>query len=293
MIEVIESRALLEKTIRALNLPDSERIDSVWDLKNDWIPYPLASSAFRKSEELLARPRAGRMDCVLVFGEPNTGKTRWHEEYLQRHPIDLNLNGEATKAPVIGIQIKGSDEDVFYNQILDSVHAPLRPQDKHAKKLHQILQILSRTGTRQLLLDELNTAISGPKLAQKKFLECLKFLANQLKLSIIATGTDDARLALVVDKQIRTRFKYQYELKPWRFDEQFFRLLASFEERLPLRKASRLQRPRLAKRLLDLSEGYLGDLAELLMQAAVAAIRTEKEEINLTILDGLNFKVSH
>jgi hypothetical protein len=38
------------------------------------------------------------------------------------------------------------------------------------------------------------------------------------------------------------------------------------------------------------TEGYLGEIAELLMQAAVLAIESKYEKIDLTIIEKLNWK---
>jgi hypothetical protein len=286
----LASRQLKDEAIHALQLNDEQRITAVWGLKSQWIPYPLANSIFHQAEELLERAPAQRLPCVLAFGEPNTGKTSLYKRYLQRHPIELNLTGDAIQAKVIGVEIGGPEEGLFYDSLLAAVGAPFRGSATVEKKLHQVLQILSRIGTRQLLIDELNTAISGPLLKQKKFLMRLKFLANELGLTIFATGTQDAKLAIAVDAQISSRFKHVFELKPWTFDKEFRKLLVNFEERLPLRQASELQEPRLAMRLRDLSEGYMGDLAELLMQASALAIKTKTERIDLELLGRLNFK---
>jgi hypothetical protein len=45
-----------------------------------------------------------------------------------------------------------------------------------------------------------------------------------------------------------------------------------------------------AKMIHDLTEGYLGDVAELLMKAAVLAIDTHKEKIDLDIIQKLKWK---
>jgi hypothetical protein len=139
-----------------------------------------------------------------------------------------------------------------------------------------------------LLTDELNTAIAGSLLKQRRFLVALKHLANKLKLSIIATGTQDAKIALAPDSQLTSRFAME-ELYRWVDDKEFRKLLESFERRLPLREASELQRPSFAKMIHDLTEGYLGEVAELLMKAAVLAIDTHKEKIDLDIIQKLKW----
>jgi hypothetical protein len=80
------------------------------------------------------------------------------------------------------------------------------------------------------------------------------------------------------------------ELARWRKGKDFRSLLESFEPHIPLEHASVLQRPSFAEKLQVLSEGLLGELATLLMKAAVLAIRNKTEKIDEEILEKLNFK---
>ena len=90
------------------------------------------------------------------------------------------------------------------------------------------------------------------------------------------------------DPQLESRFEMQ-ELQRWTDGEELRKLLESFECRLPLREPSELQAPAFARRIYELTEGYIGEIAELLMRAAVKAIVTKKERINRKILDNLNW----
>jgi hypothetical protein len=49
---------------------------------------------------------------------------------------------------------------------------------------------------------------------------------------------------------------------------------------LPLKKPSMLQKPVLAKRLAELSDGKIGELLTVLIAATVEAIRSGKEQID-------------
>jgi|GEM_PF-260816 len=277
--DAVEARDLHATALEALYWDDAARINRVWDLKTQWIPYTRAKILIREAEELLSRPKAPRMPCLLVYADPNSGKTAIHRHYCGLHHIDLNLDGDAIRARVIGIETRSPAEGALYDAILRTIHAPFRVQDRADKKRHQVLTILERIGTRQLLIDELNTAIAGPFLKQKKFLVALKNLLNELEMTAFAMGTPEARIALAPDPQLESRFEMQ-ELQRWTDDEELRKLLESFECRLPLREPSELQAPAFARRIYELTEGYIGEIAELLMRAAVKAIVTKKERID-------------
>jgi hypothetical protein len=285
----IEPRQLHETASEALYWDNPARIRRVWDLKTQWIPYTRAKFLIRKAEELLNRPKAPRLPCLLVYADPNSGKTALLRRYGGLHPIDSNRGGDAIHAPVIGIEIRSPDEGALYDSILKAIQAPFKIEDRVHKKRNQVLTILEKIGTRQLLPDELNTAISGPLLKQKNFLVALKNLLNELQMTVFATGTPDARIALALDQQLESRFEME-ELRRWTYGEEFRKLLESFECRLPLREPSELQAPIFAKRIHELTEGYIGEIAELLMRAAVKAIEAKKERIDRRLLADLNWK---
>jgi Bacterial TniB protein len=285
----IELRQLHEMASEALHWDIPARIRRVWDLKTQWIPYTRAKFLIRKAEEVLNRPKAPRLPCLLAYADPNSGKTALLRRYGILHPIDCNQKGDAIHAPAIGIEIRSPDEGALYDSILTAIHAPFRIEDRVQKKRNQVLVILDKIGARQLLTDELNTAIAGPLLKQRNFLVALKNLLNELEMTVFATGTPAARIALALDEQLESRFEME-ELRRWTYGEEFRKLLESFECRLPLQEPSELQAPMFAKKIHELSEGYIGEIAELLMRAAVKAIETKRERIDRKLLEELNWK---
>jgi Bacterial TniB protein len=81
--------------------------------------------------------------------------------------------------------------------------------------------------------------MAGNSLRQNWFLNVIKYLGNELKLPIVAVGTQDAFNALSTDPQLANRFEPAV-LPRWHYDREFLRLLMSFEQVLPLRNESRL-----------------------------------------------------
>src|SRR6516165_1369634 len=74
------------------------------------------------------------------------------------------------------------------------------------------------------------------------------------------------------------------ELPAWRDDTAFHQLLASFGSTLPLRRASALREARMRKRILHLTEGVTVRVCRLLEEAAVQAIASGGERIELETL---------
>jgi hypothetical protein len=111
----------------------------------------------------------------------------------------------------------------------------------------------------------------------------LHALANDLHIPLVCVGTYEANQALMTDQQLADRFEAA-ELPAWEDDQTFQQLLLSFEAILPLRLPSDLRDPKVHQRILSLTEGVLVRICRLLDTAAIEAIRSQKERIDLSLL---------
>jgi hypothetical protein len=79
-------------------------------------------------------------------------------------------------------------------------------------------------------------------------------------------------------------------LPRWQTDNEFRKLLASFEKIIPLKYPSDLQSSStLTSKLLTRSEGTIGELKMLLASTATDAMRTGTERITEESIDGCNY----
>jgi len=91
----------------------------------------------------------------------------------------------------------------------------------------------------------------------------------------------------MTDQQLADRSE-AWELPPWQDNPALQQLLASFAAILPLRRASELNDGKIRKRVLVLTEGVMVRICRLFEAAAIQAIETEHEHINLqTLTDDL------
>lgn len=79
--------------------------------------------------------------------------------------------------------------------------------------------------------------------------------------------------------QLENRFE-TVNLPLWEANDDCHSLLASFAASFPLRRRSLIATPDMARYLLTRSEGTIGELAHLLIAAAVAASESGEEAIN-------------
>lgn len=277
-----EFKYLSGKALEMLDVSDEERLTYL--KKRSFIPYPRAKEILEEMEELLVHPKVNRMPNMLIVARSNNGKTELLREFFRRHPVDERLSMDSIEAPVIYLQSPpGPSEDIFLNNALQTLWAPVKINDSASRKLMQLVDMLGKVNTKVLLIDEVNALLAGSAAKQRFFLNMLKYIGNELKISIVAAGTAEAQQALSVDAQLKSRFPVR-ALPRWQWGNDFRRLLVSFESILPLKKPSNLSETTLAKYLYGLSEGVIGELATILRSAAELAIMNGTEQITEDIL---------
>jgi hypothetical protein len=269
-------------TAKALALPNDERIERI--RKPRWIGYPRSKVVLDKLEDLLVYPKMHRMPNLLIVGDTNNGKTMLVERFKKQHPASDNPSGEGISVPVLVIQAPPvPDEGRFYNTILEALFAPFKPNDRVDRKQFQSIKLLRYVGLKILVIDEIHHVLAGNMNKQRAFLNVIKYLGNELQIPIVGVGTKDAFRAIQTDPQLANRFEPAV-LPLWKFDDEFLRLLKSFEMLLPLRHASKLYDTSLAATIFSMAEGHIGELSKLLAEAAVLAVLNGSEHIDAKLL---------
>ncbi|MBD3668359.1 MAG: TniB family NTP-binding protein [Kangiella sp.] len=254
-------------------------------LKEDkWIGYTQATLILEKLEDLMFHPKVHRMPNMVILGETNNGKTSVIKRFLKRHPAINDSFEDATQVPVVSIEMPPeANQDSIYISILRELYVPFQRNARKDEKFNQIKSIVERLNIRMLMIDEFHTLLDNNVLRQTQVLNTIKYLGNSLQIPIVAAGTKEAHRALLSDSQLSNRFK-PYELSRWKLDIEFRKLLKSFEKLIALDKPSNLDQRDLAIEIMNMSEGWIGEIAEIIKSAAINAIKDGTEQITL---DGL------
>jgi hypothetical protein len=221
-----------------LELPDKERIKYI---KNErWIGYSRAKYVLNRLEELLEHPTTHRMPNILIVGDTNNGKTVIVNKFEKQYPPRLGEEEDGLVIPVLLIQAPPvPDEKRFFNNILDKLVVPYRINDRVERKQQQVIHILKKVKLKILVIDEIHHILAGSSSRQRSFLNVLKFISNELQISLVGVGTREALNAIQTDQQLSNRFE-PLLLPKWHMNEEYLRLLASFELMIPLKKPSHL-----------------------------------------------------
>ncbi|MDD3596022.1 TniB family NTP-binding protein [Sulfuricurvum sp.] len=245
-----------------------------------WIPYPVAEQVLAKMDRLIKLPKKLRMPGMLIVGEANSGKSSIVGEFCRMYtPID---HEESINFPIINVLVpRGPDLDGFYGEILDQLMAPYPSSARTAKKEGLVRYYFERVGVRMLIIDEVHHILSGPIVKQKQFMNAIKNLSSHMQIPIVLVGIKDALQAVDTDSQIKSRFPATL-LPQWQDNSiDYIRLLMSIESLLPLKKASGIYERKMAMEIHRRSNGYIGEMFDLINAAADFAITTGSEKITV------------
>lgn len=270
-----------------MNYSDKERILSVKKFK--WIGYTNAINIHKKLEDLRDYPKTLRMPNLLLIGDSNNGKTVLLNKFAENNNSFVDENTQELILPVLMVQAPPDpDEKRFYNSILEGLFAPYKNSEKIEARQQRVIHLLKKVNLKVLIIDEIHHLLAGTISKQRTFLNVIKYLSNELKISIVCSGTREAFNAIQTDPQLANRFEPKI-LSKWQFDEEYLRLLASFEKVLPLKEPSHLIERSLANTILIKSEGLLGEISKILELSTILAIETGIEKINKNILDNIDY----
>jgi Bacterial TniB protein len=256
-----------------------------------WIAYARAEAALSAMEDLLSFPKRLRMPNLVLVGPTNNGKTMIIDKFRRDHPpIEARATREGVaNVPVLKVQMPSApDERRFFGTIVEALGMPDRPNDRIAAKQEIAVRLMRATKVRLLLIDEVHNVLSGSRNQQRRFLNLLRWLGNELQIPLVAVGTAEGLRAIQSDEQLANRFE-PFALPPWRDGEEYRRLLSTLEAILPLRRPSRLAEPAMAGKILSAAEGILGEIVAVVARAAVQAVTTGAEVVSAEMIDGTGF----
>lgn len=279
---------LSPETAELADRPVEERIGILWH--ECWIGYPRAMTILDHLNLLIRMPQRLRTPHMLLSGQTNNGKSTLIKRFLLDHAATISPDGTHEIFPAIYFETPTCDAKRFYACLLRTLNSKLPMTRSVAAMEDEALRLLSEVGTRMLIVDEIHNILTGRRDQIRMFLNLLRFLGNTLKIPIVIVGISEAAQVMRSDDQSANRFEPFY-LPTWTDGEEYLTLLDSFEAVLPLRIPSDLSNPLLARKILAMSEGILGEISTVLSRAAELAIREGKERIDTKLLGRITFTI--
>lgn len=250
-----------------------------------WVSYRVAEEGMDRFRRLLAYPDTNRPPCCLVYGKANAGKSLLCERFMvEANPVD-NGHAEASAKPVIMVQTPDAPRiGSLYSNILDSLGSPIRATMSLDKKRDQILITLRRLKTKVIIIDEIHHILVGSLDQQGQFLNAIKNLTNQLRISIIAVGTEEAHRAIHLDPQFGSRFDPFY-LPQWKMGDEYGEFVASLCLSLSFEGIDAVAiSPKFIRRIHTMSDGLTGETREIVCRLIELAETTGRNQLSFDML---------
>lgn len=246
-----------------------------------WITHDPAARVLAALKEAIDQPISDRMENILFLAESGMGKTMLLRKFLRDNATSFDATRGVQPHPVVLVLMaEEPTEEAFYVQVLKAVGAPLilSPRRHMLSVRETTFRILRELGTRMLMIDEINSILVGSPRQQRRFLQLLRFLSNELQVAIVCAGVPEARFALLSDPQLRSRVA-EILLEPWTSGPEFQAFVNVLVQGLPLRRPSPVDSGRLRRLLVERSGGITLSICRALERAGAAAIRNGQERI--------------
>ncbi len=273
-----------EETAAIASLDNRTRIAHL--RKDLYVPHKEAVDILNQLKLLFDEPDVIRPQGRQLIANSLMGKTTLIDRFRKSHPASDDLDSDHAHVPVLDIEHPDNPKDRIYSTILSrlGVKPALRPAPSYLADY--TIALMKKVGVRILIIDEFHSALHGGPATQRASLDTVKHIMNQLQRPIVLVGTSEVASATTHDPQISSRFKiiplrrFNYTIDPDGFED----LLNGFEALLPLRQFSDLSAPELAKMIMSITAGVVGEIKDLLVRAATKAIENGTEKITSDIL---------
>ncbi|WP_122677847.1 TniB family NTP-binding protein [Pseudomonas sp. MWU16-30317] len=246
-----------------------------------WIKTNTSQTFITGIERMIHATRIGSRSCMGLIGISGIGKTKMIEHAATRFNTP-----DATSILTIDLSEYGRHIDL--QQVFLS-HLGFTQSVKSLCTASGINRISERIKEMKLaicILDEGN-ALAGVKnmLIQSNY-TYLRAMANRdFGVSLVVAGTDELKVFLGIDPQLRSRFGV-WEIPQWEAaGEDLSRFLKAFVRFMPLRKPSTLDTVEIQQSLVSNCRGSTRDIVWVLITSAKLAIETGHECIDEALLD--------
>jgi hypothetical protein len=171
----------------------------------------------------------------------------------------------------------------FFSELLRSLECTVIVGSRISELEHDALRQLKRTNPKLIAIDEIHHLLACTPREQRAALNVLKFLSNELRVSIAALGTSEALHVMRTDPQIASRFE-SHALAAWIANEDLRRFLAGFLQQLDVDANDIVNSRAAIEYVLELTSGVTGRIVELLRLSARCSLRRQSRAVSIEIL---------
>jgi len=246
--------------------------------KGKWLPHPFAKKILSDLELIINQPKIdGAPMGKAVIGRSGSGKTTVLKHFVQQHTSDSALH-----QPLYVNAPSGPNLNTLLISILESVN-DFKPTARTAgEKEKRIKRILSTLKPSIIIFDEAQNLAQGTSKQTNNCFNTIKSISNELSIPTILAGTDTLIPAIEKDEQYMRRWRAT-RLETYNSNNQAFvqlvnvmvQVLGLNSQELPLAKT-------VYSKIHNYSDGVIGLVKEILINAAILAIEDKSERIKVS-----------
>lgn len=254
-----------------------------------WLNYPAGDQVVQAIAKLFYAEKTHRPKSALLLAPSNHGKTM----VLQRVRVLLRAqtvhDSEGATIPIVSIMSPGTpSEGGLYENILESIHALYSPGAKAVSKGNLVRDRLKEAGTRMVMIDEGEHVEHGDRVNVGRYLEAIKGLSADLRIPFVVAGCQKLFEPIRQIESVENRF-WPHILHRWGDGEDVRGFLTDLARYLPLRHPSRLTDKPIIRFVLEKTNGIAGEISGLVRAAAIQAILTGRETVDLDLLSSVGY----
>jgi Cdc6-like AAA superfamily ATPase len=247
-----------------------------------WVSYPRAERILSRLDDLMYFPARVRMQNILIHGNSGAGKSMIIEKFIRSH--SLELDHEDAARPIVSMQMPPLPTlRSFFSELLRSLDCTVIIGSRIPELEHDTLRQLKKTRPRLLAIDEIHHLLACTPREQRAALNLLKFLSNELRVSIVALGTSEALHVMRTDPQIASRFQ-SCALPSWTANDDLRSFLAGFLQQLDVDGSDIVNNQIAIDYILELTSGVTGRIVELVRLSARCAVRRDSRTVTIDLL---------
>lgn len=254
-----------------------------------FIDYRVGNKALDKFNQLLNDNDETRPECCLFVSETNDGKTALARRFTKHKNSKISQDAENLYIPVVYAQMPPTPNiSEFYASILRGAAFNYPIAARSERRQAQAIDMLRRVGTKLIFIDEIDNVSAGRHREIQTFFNALKYLSNELSLSIVAIGTKNAEISFQTDQQIGNRFRTLH-LPLWEADEAYTKFIWITLKSYGLQPSEELKSKKTVETICAMTGGLIGETLSLIRLASIESIRRGEDQITLDPFCGVGW----
>lgn len=260
-------------------------------MRRVFIQLPHVVRAQKRMGELLAHQCKGEEpEHLLITGEAGVGKSFLLKKFRDTYPpID---HAQYREIPVLYTEVPAACSiKKLAGEMLQSMGSPFWNRGTEADRTHQLLTLLRECRVRLVILDEVNHLVERGKAATHYAVgDWIKQLTDKAGISFVLAGTPIARVLLLTNSQIRSRFGEDIAIDPLSLasaeDVRSFRnTLKIFQSLVGVLDSVDLTHEVMLRKFAYASGGRLRALVDLLVRAVEIASGSQPQALSVLALE--------